>query len=129
VRLTNIGHAAVSLWGEKDTTSSPGGVYQQERLGPSLLPVGRSRSIAVTGKPRWPVGIVTVTTRVTYPGRTAAATRELVLTRRVIVVSPWVLAAVGGILAVLIGTWWWRRRNHSGNRPASALDRSAGQTA
>jgi len=72
--------------------------------------VGRSRSIAVTGKPRWPVGIVTVTTRVTYPGRTAAETRQLVLTRRVIVVSPWAPAAIGALVGLLLATSWWRRR-------------------
>jgi hypothetical protein len=93
------------------------------------LPVGRSRSIAVTGKPRWPVGIVTVTTRVTYPGRTASQTRELVATSRVIVVSPWVPAALGGLIALIGATWWWRRRRPSRNRPASALDHSASQTA
>jgi hypothetical protein len=110
MRVTNLGHASVTMWGENDTTSSPGGVFQQERLGPSLLPVGRSRSIAVTGKPRWPVGIVTVTTRVTYPGRTAAETRQLVLTRRVIVVSPWAPAAIGALVGLLLATSWWRRR-------------------
>ena len=129
MRVTNLGHAAVTMWGENDTTSSPGGTFQQERLGPSLLPVGRSRSIAVTGKPRWPVGIVTVTTHVTYPGRTASQTRELVATSRVIVVSPWVPAALGGLIALIVATWWWRRRRPSRNRPASALDRSASQTA
>jgi hypothetical protein len=130
VRVTNIGHASVTLWGEDDTTSSPGGTFHQERLGPSLLPIGRSRSIAVTGKPRWPVGIVTVTTRVTYPGRTASETRQLVLTRRVIVIAPWVLAALGGLLAAIIAVAWWRRRRRaSGNRPASTLDRVAGHTA
>ena len=129
MRITNLGHAAVTLWGENDITSSPGGAFQQDRLGPSLLPVGRSRSIAVTGKPRWPVGIVTVTTRVTYPGRTASETRELVLTRRVLVISPWVPAAVGGLIALLVAVWWWRRRRPSGNRPAGTLDPRAGQTA
>jgi hypothetical protein len=110
MRVTNLGHAAVTLWGENDTTSSPGGMFQQDRLGPSLLPVGRSRSIAVTGRPRWPVGIVTVTTRITYPGRTASQTRELVVSSRVIVVSPWVPAALGGLVALLATAWWWRRR-------------------
>ena len=120
VRVTNLGHASVTMWGENDTTSSPGGVYQQERLGPSLLPVGRSRSIAVTGKPRWPVGIVTVTTRVTYPGRTAAATRKLVLSRRVVVVSPWVPGAVGGLIGLPLATFWWRRRRRRSWPGASA---------
>jgi hypothetical protein len=126
IRVTNLGHASVTMWGENDTTSSPGGAYQQERLGPSLLPVGRSRSIAVTGKPRWPVGIVTLTTRVTYPGRTAAQTRQLVLTSRVIVVSPWVPAAAGGLLALIVVAWWRWRRRPSSNRPASALDPATG---
>jgi hypothetical protein len=129
LRVSNIGHASVTLWGENDTTSSPGGVFQQERLGPSLLPVGRSRSIAVSGKPRWPVGVVTVTTRVTYPGRTASETRQLVLTQRVLVVSPWAVAAAGGLLALVAATWWWRRRKPHRNRPASALDPAAGQPA
>jgi len=129
MRITNLGHAAVTLWGENDITSSPGGAFQQDRLGPSLLPVGRSRSIAVTGKPRWPVGIVTVTTRVTYPGRTASETRELVLTRRVLVISPWVPAALGGLIALLAAVLWWRRRRPSGNQPAGTLDPRAGQTA
>lgn len=123
VRVTNLGHASVTMWGENDTTSSPGGAYEQERLGPSLLPVGRSRSMAISGKPRWPVGIVTVTTRVTYPGRTENQTQQLVLTQRVIVVSPWVPAAAGGLLALLVVGWWWRRRRrHAGRKPASALD-------
>jgi hypothetical protein len=125
VRVTNLGHASVTMWGENDTSSSPGGASAQDRLGPSLLPVGRSRSIAVSGKPRWPVGIVTVTTRVTYPGRTEQSTRDLVLTRRVIVVSPWVPAALGGLVAMIAAAWWWRRRRPSRNRPASALDPSA----
>ena len=122
MRVTNIGKASVTLWGENDTTSSPGGAFQQDRLGPSLLPVGRSRSIAVGGKPRWPVGIVTVTTRVTYPGLTAAETRQFVLTRRVIVVSPWVLVALGGLIVFVAAARWWRRRRLSRNQRASALD-------
>jgi len=123
MRVTNLGHAAVTMWGENDTTSSPGGVFQQERLGPSLLPVGRSRSLAVTGKPRWPIGIVTVTARVTYPGRTAAETRQLVLTRRVIVISPWVPAAVGGLIALLIAAVWRRRRRR--RRPSPGVPAAA----
>lgn len=122
MRVTNLGRASVTMWGENDTTSSPGGTFQQERLGPSLLPVGRSRSIAVTGKPRWPVGIVTVTTRVTYPGRTASQTRQLVVTSRVIVVSPWVPAALGGLIAAIVSVWWWRRRRRRRTLPRGFSD-------
>ena len=68
-----------------------------------------------------------MTTRVTYPGRTANETRQLVLTRRgVIVVSPWVPAAIGGLLALIVVAWWWRRRRQSNKRPASALDPATG---
>ncbi|HLK44493.1 MAG TPA: hypothetical protein VKT18_00830, partial [Acidimicrobiales bacterium] len=75
LRLTNTGRASLSFYGETDTTSSPGGSFRQVRLDPSLLPAGRSRTVTFSGKPRWPVGIVTVTTRIVYPGRTAAETR------------------------------------------------------
>ena len=53
-------------------------------------------------------------------------TRQLVLTRRVIVVSPWVPAAVGGLLALIVVGWWWRRRRLSSKRHASALDPATG---
>ncbi len=122
VRVTNTGKAAVTLWGENDTTSSPGGSLLQARLGPSLLPVGRSRSMAVSGKPRWPVGVVTVTTRVTYPGRTASETKQLVLTKRVVVVSPWALVALAGLIGGVAAAWWWRRRRPSLIRPGSPLE-------
>ena len=58
-----------------------------------------------------------VTTRVTYPGRTAAETRQLVLTKRVVVISPWAIAALGGFLAAIIAAWWWRRHRFSKVRP------------
>jgi hypothetical protein len=111
VRLRNAGAAAVSFWGESDTVSAPGGTGQQNRLEPSLLPAGRARSIVVSGKPRWPIGMVTVSTRITYPGRTEAETRQLLFTRRVLVVSPWALAAAGGVLLFLVvALIVWRRR-------------------
>ena len=118
LRLTNTGRASLTFWGEDDTTSSPGGGAQQVRFDPSLLPVGRSRTVAVTGRPRWPVGLVTVTTRVMYPGRTAAETQQLTYTRRVLVISPWVLVAVGVLLLALVAAWAVRHRRR---RPASRL--------
>lgn len=97
LRLTNTGKASLSFWGENDTTSAPGGRFAQQRFEPSLLPVGRTRTVVVAGKPKWPVAIMTVTARVTYPGRTASETRELVFKRRVVVVNPWLAAGAGGI--------------------------------
>jgi hypothetical protein len=110
LRLTNAGAASVRFWGENDTSSSPGGSLVQARLDPSLLPPGRSRSLTVSGKPHWPIGFVTLTTRVTYPGRTDAETKQLVFRRRVLVVSPWVVVALGGLVLVVVVAVWLRRR-------------------
>jgi hypothetical protein len=93
LQVSNIGRAAVRFWGENDTSSSPGGTRLQHRLDPSLVPVGRSRSFAVTGTSEWPVGMVTMTVHIVYPGRTDASTREIVLTKRVLVIQPWVVLA------------------------------------
>lgn len=109
LRITNTGRAAVRFWGENDTTSSPGGTFEQQRLDPSLLPIGTSRYVSVSGKPAWPVGIVTMTVRVTYPGRTEATTKELTFSKRVLVVSPWVFLGLV-ILLVSGGGMFWRAR-------------------
>jgi hypothetical protein len=100
LRLANVGKASVRFWGENDTTSSPGGKFRQIRLDPSLLPVGRSRSITFSSRPAWPIGLVTITAHITYPGRTEAATREMIFHRRVLVISPWVL--IGLVLLLLL---------------------------
>ena len=110
LRIANTGRAAVRFWGENDTTSSPGGTYQQQRLNPSLLPTGTSRYISVYAKPAWPVGIVTMTVHVTYPGRTEATTKELTFSKRVLVVSPWVLLGLAILLLSGGGTYWQARR-------------------
>jgi hypothetical protein len=110
LHISNTGHAAVRFWGENDTTSSPGGSPRQLRLDPSLLPAGRSRSTTVSGKPAWPVGIVTVTAHITYPGRTDAATKELVFSKRVVVISPWLPIGLALLLAAAGAGVWTRRR-------------------
>ena len=110
LHISNTGHAAVRFWGEHDTTSSPGGTPRQLRLDPSLLPAGRSRSTTVSGKPAWPVGIVTVTAHITYPGRTDAATKELVFSKRVLVISPWLPVGLALLLAAAGAGVWTRRR-------------------
>jgi hypothetical protein len=106
VQVSNVGHAAVLFWGEADTSSSPGtSAVTQQRFEPSLLPRGRERTITVTAKPNWPVGMVTMTVQLIYPGRTAATTKELVFSKRVLVIDPIVLfgaALVLGCAAVLV---------------------------
>ncbi len=117
MRITNIGRAAVRFWGEDDTTSSPGGALHELRLDPSLLPAGRSRSITVTGKPAWPIGMVTITTHISYPGRTEAQTKELTFSKRVLVVAAWVPVALAAILLIAAGFFWVRRRRSSHPKP------------
>lgn len=122
LRVTNTGRAAVRFWGENDVTSTAGGAVRQVRLDPALLPAGRSRSVTVSGAPRWPVGIVTVTTHLTYPGRTESATKELTFTRRVVVVSPWAAAALAALLPLVLAVAALalrrRRRRAVGGAPA-----------
>jgi hypothetical protein len=109
LRIANVGKAAVRFWGENDTTSSPGGKYQQLRLDPSLLPAGRSRSITVSSKPAWPIGLVTVTTHITYPGRTESATKELTFSKRVLVINPWIPIGLLLLLLALVAGWLVKR--------------------
>ena len=51
-----------------------------------------------------------MTVHLVYPGRTEATTKDLVVTKRVLVVSPFVLLAI--VIAFVFGVlWaWWRRR-------------------
>ena len=106
VLVSNVGHAAVQYWGEADTSASPGNsAVTQQRFDPSLLPSGRTRTFTVVAKPNWPVGMVTMTVHLIYPGQTAATTKELVFTKRVLVISPLVLYALAivlGCAAVLV---------------------------
>jgi hypothetical protein len=121
LRIANTGRAAVRFWGEEDTNSSPGGSAEQERFDPSYLPTGRHRFRDVSGKPAWPVGMVTITVHLVYPGRTEVATKELIVTKRVLVINPIVPIALAILL--LLGTYvlWWRRRGRrltAGQTPA-----------
>jgi hypothetical protein len=43
------------------------------------------RTITVTGRPAWPIGLVTITAHVTDPGRTESTTGELTFSKRVLV--------------------------------------------
>jgi hypothetical protein len=121
LRVTNTGRASVEFWGESDTSASPGGTVRQTRLDPYLLPIGRSRTITVSGKPSWPIGIVTVTAHITYPGRTEATTKELTFTKHVIVISIWVPIALGSLLIAAIFVWILRRRRRRADLPTSPI--------
>jgi hypothetical protein len=114
IRIENTGRAAVRFWGEQDSSSSPGGAAGQVRYEPSLLPAGRYRFREVSAKPAWPVGMVTMTVHLMYPGKTEATTKELTITKRVLVVSPVVPIALGALLLLGASSFWWRRRRRRG---------------
>ena len=121
--VANVGKAAARFWGETDTTSTPGRtVPTQDRFDKKLSPVGTRRSFAVTGKPAWPIGFVTITAHVIYPQRTESSTQEIITKKRVLVISPAAVAiAVGGLIAVL----YWARRRRRKRRTGSRARRNA----
>ena len=126
LRVRNVGHATARFWGENDTSSSPGGgTPTQQRVRVSLLPVGRLRSYAVSGRPAWPVGFVTMTVHIIYPDKTESSTTEIVLTKRSLVISPWVLVAVG--VLVVLGLWWFVHRRKRRKQPVAVPHPRGGQ--
>ncbi|MEA2637451.1 MAG: hypothetical protein QOE18_508, partial [Chloroflexota bacterium] len=117
----NIGPSSVLFSGENDVTSTPiTGSPAQQRISRSLLPIGRSRWFTVTAQPAFPIDLVTMTDVVTYPDRTGTGTLEIVRTKTVLVISPWVIVAVVALLA-LLGGWRLRSmRRHRLERRAAA---------
>ena len=111
LQVHNVGRSAVRFWGENDTTAWPGsGTPRQQRFAKSLVPMGRSRSVRVVARPHWWVGFVTLQVRIVYPAATEAATREIALHKRVLVVDPRALVVMGGVLAAAVVMWMRRRR-------------------
>lgn len=120
--VDNTGASSVLFFGENDVTSAPfGGPPAQQRVNRSLLPIGRSRWFAVTGTPAFPIDVVTLTDVVSYPDRTGTGTLEIVRTRSVLVISPWVFVVLLVLLA-LVGSWRLRVRRR---RRALRLQRTS----
>lgn len=116
--IRNVGTTEVRFWGEVDSSSAPGGAAGQQRIDKSLIPRSHIRSFLVIGKPAWPIGFVTLRARVFYPGETESSTREIDMSKRVLVISPWVLLAV--VILLIAGLWYWRRRRRRRRaRPAT----------
>ena len=130
VHVHNVGKAAAIFWGENDTSANPGSSSpRQQRFDGSLLPIGRSRVIAVTATPTFLVSAVTMRVRIIYPGRTAGSTEQIVLTKRVWVVQP---AAPAFAAAIVIGCGVWlvmRRRKRRPRRPRHGHPRDRISTA
>jgi hypothetical protein len=120
LHVRNVGTTQVRFWGEVDSSSSPGSAVGQDRIDKSLIPRGHVRTFTVVGKPAWPIDFVKLTARIFYPGQTETSTQELDLSKRVLVISPWVIVAV--IVLLVAGVWYWRRRRKR-RRPPSGKNR------
>jgi hypothetical protein len=117
VHVHNVGGAAAVFWGENDTTATPGSSSpSQQRLDRSLLPAGRSRTVVVAAKPSFPISFVTVKVHIIYSGTSEAATTEIVVSKRVLVVQPIVVFIAGGLLMVAGGWYIHRQRQRRVSR-------------
>jgi hypothetical protein len=122
-RLTvrNIGASSVLFFGENDVTSAPiSGSPFQQRISRSLIPIGRSRWFAVAAQPAFPIDVVTLTDTVSFPDRTGTGTLQVLRTKTVLVISPWVIVVVGGALALLGGRCLRARHRRRLERRAAA---------
>ena len=103
--VRNIGASSVLFYGENDVTSAPvAGSPAQQRIGRSLLPIGRSRWFAVSAAASFPIDVVTMNDIVTYPDRSGSGTLQIVRTTGTLVISPWLVLVLLVILA-LVGGW------------------------
>jgi hypothetical protein len=130
--VSNIRSSSGLFIGANDVTSAPvSGSPAQQRIGRSLLPIGRSRWFAVAAHSAFPIDLVTMTDVVTFPDRTGVGTLQVVRTKTVLVISPWVIVVIGTLL-VAFGGWRlrvrrrrWLERRAATRAIASRRDRSA----
>jgi len=121
VNAHNVGPSSVQFFGENDAASAPfSGAPSQQRISRSLLPIGRSRSFQVSALPAFPIDFVTMTVTLTYPDKTESATKQIVITRTMLVIDPLLLLLVVVVLVALIVSWrlWARHRRRTKRRAA-----------
>jgi hypothetical protein len=118
LNVHNTGAAAIRFWGENDDTSWFASTPIQLRLAKSLLPIARSRSFAVSAEPAMLFDLVTIAVTVTYPGTTESTTEQVVITKTVLVISPWLLVIVCLLIAGVVG---WRLRVRQRRRARARL--------
>ncbi|TMC48557.1 MAG: hypothetical protein E6J14_10680 [Chloroflexi bacterium] len=117
----NVGPSSVQFFGENDATHAPfSGTPSQQRINKSLLPIRRSRSLQVTAQPAFPIDMVTMTVTLTYPDQTDVATKQIVLTKSMLVISPWVIVVVGVLLALVVCWRLYARHRRRSRRQATA---------
>ena len=103
VEVTNVGHASARFWGETDPTSWPGSVTPtQQRFEKSLAPTGVKRTLEVATTPEWPISLVTVRGQIIYSPTNGSTTAEVPFSARVLVIEPWVLVVLAGLLLLAL---------------------------
>jgi len=113
LQVRNVGQSAAQFWGESNTTSSfDGGASHQQRIDKKLAPASHARSFTISGKPKWPIGFVRMTVRITYPDHTDDSTTELKLTKSVLVINPIVPASLLLSVCVLAATFLFKRKSN-----------------
>ena len=111
----------MQFFGENDAASAPfSGAPSQQRISRSLLPIGRSRSFQVSALPAFPIDFVTMTVTLTYPNKVDSATKQIVLTKSMLVISPWLIVAVCVLLALVVAWRLVARRRRRLQRRATA---------
>jgi hypothetical protein len=119
LHVRNVGTTQVRFWAEVDSLSSPGNGVAQDRIDKSLIPRGHVRTFTVVGKPAWPIDFVRLTARIFYPGQTETSTLEIDISKRVLVISPWVIVAAIVLLVAVV--WYWRRRRKRRQPPSGKV--------
>ncbi|MGH9013411.1 MAG: hypothetical protein ACRDZ1_05685 [Acidimicrobiia bacterium] len=120
IDVRNIGRSSLQFWGDITKRISPWGVVDQDRIDPKLyLPAGKERAVPISASPRWGIGIVNVPVRVSYPSGTNGATsNEILITKRVIVIHPlWVVALGLLLLGLVVYIWRRLRRRRRARKP------------
>ena len=121
VTAHNVGPSSVQFFGENDATHAPfSGTPSQQRISKSLLPIGRSRSLQVNAQPAFPIDKVTMTVTLTYPDQTESATKQIVITKSMLVISPWVIVVVCVLIALVVGWRLYARHRRRPRRPTAA---------
>jgi hypothetical protein len=124
----NVGPSSVQFFGENDVTSAPfTGAPSQQHISKSLLPIGRSRSFQVAAWPAFPIDIVTMTVTLAYPNQVESATKQIVITRSTLVISPWVIFVIGALIALVV-CWRLRARHRRRSKRQAATRWAAGRS-
>ncbi len=123
--VRNTGRTAVQFWGENNVTSLFRSDPVEQRIPVSLVPAGRYREFRLSGAGWLPVDIVTLGVSVTYPGRTAVSTRQILITRSYWVVAPWAILAFLVLVALLAAWWALPHRQHSRSTSRGRVGRPA----